>query len=361
MFSINPTSCKSNVATFDSVQSKLRQYSAEIESIRSELPMNIRASASIDAALSACAASALNNALGVEKLSAALSAICDTYSKTEEDIVSNLTGEGGTKSYAPSGSDNAVCVSDGGGGGGTVQPGTNTPFDDNGQYGGDQGHPKETDKKDPHFKEMADIIKKYYPNMTDDEIMEYLEKMNKEGCGYVAICNSIFSAYVGNEELFEKTFGFPMYDNQGELNYDLLLCDLYADTDNHHKGLFGSDYKNPFAIFDKGTDEASRKYRTELYLKDKGVDVKIDNDIVFDPQNFDKYSDGSVIMRAEDFKMYDVDGKEYTVKGGHAMTVTGVTEDGRLIVSSWGRKFYLDPAQKGIDIDFAYYEYDIHK
>lgn len=30
-------------------------------------------------------------------------------------------------------------------------------------------------------------------------------------------------------------------------------------------------------------------------------------------------------------------------EGGHAMTITGVTDDGRYVVSSWGDKYYLKP------------------
>lgn len=31
------------------------------------------------------------------------------------------------------------------------------------------------------------------------------------------------------------------------------------------------------------------------------------------------------------------------IEGGHAMSVTGVTSDGRMIVSSWGEKYYIAP------------------
>ena len=34
------------------------------------------------------------------------------------------------------------------------------------------------------------------------------------------------------------------------------------------------------------------------------------------------------------------------IDGGHAMTVTGVTDDGKLIVSSWGNQYYIDPDEK---------------
>ena len=42
------------------------------------------------------------------------------------------------------------------------------------------------------------------------------------------------------------------------------------------------------------------------------------------------------------------------------MTVTGVTEDGRYIVSSWGGKYYIDPDEmvnSATSYDFVYYKY----
>lgn len=59
--------------------------------------------------------------------------------------------------------------------------------------------------------------------------------------------------------------------------------------------------------------------------------------------------------------MTDSKGKSYISKGGHAMTVTGKTKDGKLIVSSWGEKFYIDPKDyevKGYHATFQVIEYE---
>lgn len=64
-------------------------------------------------------------------------------------------------------------------------------------------------------------------------------------------------------------------------------------------------------------------------------------------QNDERYkSEGEVILSIyHPIVMVRDDGAifEMPENGGHAVTITGMTENGRLIVSSWGRKYYVDP------------------
>lgn len=85
---------------------------------------------------------------------------------------------------------------------------------------------------------MADIVRKYYPGFSEDEVKDYLTKLQLEGCGYVTMINTIFNQFVGKEEEFEKTFGFSIYDENGELNYDAMVTDFYSAIDNHNKKSF---------------------------------------------------------------------------------------------------------------------------
>lgn len=239
-------------------------------------------------------------------------------------------------------------------------------FDDEGAYGGNQGSPQR--QQGERRQELYDAIRRYYPDMTDQEAADYLKKLNNEGCGYTAVINTIFAAYEGREEEFEKTFGFPMYHN-GDLNYDRLLVDYYAATDNHNKGWFGRDTidasEDLSAIDGDGTNAGSRKYRTELYLSDKNVDVTITNNKKVTPENFEELSrDGYIIASFHDGNLENEDGSTAQYIHGHAMTVTGVSEDGRYIVSSWGKTYYIDPnkntGQDGnkTSLSYAYYQYD---
>jgi hypothetical protein len=229
----------------------------------------------------------------------------------------------------------------------------NPAFDENGNYGGDQGSPRN------NYDEVVEVVKKYNPDMSEEEVREYLEKLNHEGCGYVAMTNTIFDEYDGKEKEFEDKFGFPMYNENGELNHNLLVTDFYCATDNHNKEgwwIFSEDTVDSNEDFEynddtgeyeevgKGTTQEDREYRWEMYCKDHNVEVDVTNNVEVTPENYNEISkDGDVVISAGYFDLIDEKGNVHHYDGGHAMTVTGVTEDGKYIVSSWGEKYYLDP------------------
>ena len=227
-------------------------------------------------------------------------------------------------------------------------------YDDDGAYGGNQGSPMWEFGFWSEKKELYDIVRKYYPDMTDQEIKDYLKKLNNEGCGYVAMINTIFAYYEGREEEFEKDFGFPMY-HDGDLNYDKLLVDFYAMTDNHHADSEGKDYiatdEDKSATVGAGTNFQVLEYRMQKYLEEKNAGITLEqtlygpNEITV--ENYMEYAEkGQVVIAFYYGNLQNEDGSvaQY-IDGGHGMTVTGVTSDGRFIVSSWGKKYYIDPKE----------------
>lgn len=197
----------------------------------------------------------------------------------------------------------------------------NPAFDDDGQYGGRQQSPRE------NWREMAEIVRKYYPNASDWKVIKILKKLRKEGCGYVAMINTLFLRFKGREDEFESQFGFPMYVN-GELNYDALVTDFYCAYDDPHSN---------------GTRYDSREEMFEAYCRDHSIVVDVHN-VQVTAESFNELRrNGEIVVGLGPVILYDADGKRVVNSGGgHAMTVTGVTDDGRLIVSSWGRTYYLD-------------------
>lgn len=250
-------------------------------------------------------------------------------------------------------------------------------FDSEGGYGGNQGAPANLDSDSEEWKELAEIVRTYYPDKTDDEIRKYLEKMNAEGCGYVALINTILAAYEGREAEFERTFGFPMY-RDGDLNFNALLVDFYSSRDNHNMDAKGNDVFNKYEDYDGfwkeglkpwydpdndttgwGSTPESREYRLQTYLESKGVTVYVERTNVT-PENFAEISkDSYVEIRLSEFTLYDESGFGKHYDSGHAMIITGTTEDGRYIVSSWGKKYYLDPkdVKSNKEISYQCYTY----
>ena len=216
------------------------------------------------------------------------------------------------------------------------------------QYGGNQSGPT-SDKA--HFDDYAKLVRKYHSKMSKQEIEDYLVKLEDEGCGYIAIANTIFGQYAGKEKEFEKTFGFPMYDEDGRPNINMLVVDFYSATDNHNKGFLGIDTVNnnedSSSTDGGGTTREKREYRWEMYMKDHGVDVNVHNIQKVTPDNYNKIAkNGEIVVGISPLRLYDSSTPRQLVDdrdGGHAMTVTGVTEDGYLKVSSWGEDYYINP------------------
>lgn len=271
------------------------------------------------------------------------------------------------------------------------------------RYGGNQGAPfmiVDTFEDTTY----CDIIKSYYPEMTDNQVLDYLQAINNVGCGYTAIANYIMQAYASKPNEFEEKFGFPMYskDEKGNIvaNTNYLLTDVYCYANK--TGIV--DYYKKIEV-DEESDIAQTSDKTDYieYIKDmlffnfddglsypgssdrapgvvrgdiinilesdryKDANIKLEpikkyNDYFESNASFvdtvKKYTDeGKVInLGARDYDLYladedgnimkDKDGNDilkYTVVDGpHAMTITDVNADGDYVVSTWGDKYVLD-------------------
>lgn len=232
-------------------------------------------------------------------------------------------------------------------------------------FGGNQKSPYEKlIQEDP---DIINLLTKHFPTMTDTEMKAYLLKLNSEGCAYAAMANAILAGYSGSEEEFEATFGFPLYiECNGKLvyNFDALIVDIYCSTDNHHK-VFGHDVVTNVEDFigdfwvnvidGKGSLTGAQglgtafpnslQDRISLYLEGHGIDSSIKQGIKPSIDNYNAYKDtGEIIITMMPTKLQDSTGKLVEDSNmAHAVTVTGVTTDGRFIVSSWGKEYYLDP------------------
>ena len=226
-------------------------------------------------------------------------------------------------------------------------------FDDVGGYGGNQGHMEQVYYWDPiKCWELLDDLRKYYPNMSILEAFSYFSQLNSVGCGYVALANTLFMEYADRPGEFERIFGYPMYKN-GDLNYDRLILDIYATTDK--AGFNDGSNGRP-----QGTYDSTRAMIMQYFLKDKGVSVTTEANVDVNAHNFRSITEsgGYVILGYRNGNMYDENGNAHPINGGHAITVTGVTDDGRYIVSSWGEKYYINASDIGDDDTFMVFRYN---
>jgi|GEM_PF-1643259 len=224
-------------------------------------------------------------------------------------------------------------------------------YDDKGSYGGNQGALAGRMVTGAERRQCIAQVRKYHPEWDVDTIDEYFETMNSEGCVYTACINTIMMAYQGRDEAFERTFGFPRTNkDSGDLNYNLLLVDFYTSRDNHVQGVLGKDcvsLMEEIGIWTGMTVETS-KYRLGSYLESHGVGIKMTEieQGKLDIQNFQEtYLGKPVTVDVRGATIYRADGGHQQYLSGHTMVVTSVAEDGRLIVSSWGEKYYLDPSE----------------
>ncbi len=249
-------------------------------------------------------------------------------------------------------------------------------YDEKGMYGGSQNAPKRLSPQSDEGIAIRHIIHKYYPKYEEPQIKAFLEKLSSEGCGYVVIVNMLLEHFEGRKAEFEATFGLPMYAGNGDLNYNQLLVDFYAATDNHYfdgradcinyeedrnEKEKEAEYDYSLDTTGWGTTFKQRAYRTMLYLQEKGIKLKIVNHATVTMGNLRVMSEkGYVIISLNDGNVQNEDGSCYNYCPGHAMMITGVTENGRYIVSTWGMKKYVDPNEIIVKDDKEtkiYYQY----
>ena len=278
-----------------------------------------------------------------------------------------------------------------------------------GLYGGAQANLINNfyDYKDD--KQIQEIIKNYFPNenLSDDDLKLLFAKMNDVGCGYVAMCNTIFQLTEKlSDDEFKEKFGFDRHRIQRTsdgkyirtYNYDYMFLDffMYYQT-NYAKFKSISDIigdvttnENGDMVFAEDTGaQGNHSFYVEdcfkQYAKDRNIKYKSSSTAFGSNEmyNYDfgnkifNFFDGllefynpfnnayirstiesslkegkSIVVDMRDFTMCspeDLDGNgklDDVVKedvGGHAMLVLGTTDDGGYIVSSWGKKYIVYP------------------
>ena len=241
------------------------------------------------------------------------------------------------------------------------------------EYGARQGGPFEDRSAWNAFRAL--IEKNTGRRLNDQELELYLMRLRDEGCSYAAGVNAIMRAYEGRAEDFEREFGFPMYQD-GHLNFDMLLVDFYSSTDNYSRDSYGNYVYDPYEDYNpaedgdrsgydpftdttgSGPNQARQADRMSKYLSEHGLSFQIHSysGDQITPETYQTYAAQGEITIGVGYPMYlrNTDGSfvmwsdgasgmtNYS-DSGHRMSVTGVTDGGQFVVSSWGERYLVDP------------------
>lgn len=270
------------------------------------------------------------------------------------------------------------------------------------------------------YVECENIVKKYFPNISKMKINTLLKGMDVIGmCSYASILNEIVLKYNGKEELFKNDFGYDLYRIEKGVkvfNAELLLTDLYCFANEKNaqiinkKGLWyqvAKDDKNKIYISDSEKRNitvvndwlASKNIQnvvsddmrinwtlinpneTNIYPSTEIFKDKLGNNhlVGLSPEvvlNFPKtiaahLANGETcsidIFSTEnnDYTLYapsNADYNSYLLSSdpnhgtGHSMNIVGLTQSNDIIVTSWGKEYFLklhEISHALVDIHFS--------
>ena len=229
---------------------------------------------------------------------------------------------------------------------------------------------------------IDEVLKQFqdfeYVKNDENFIAFTLKKASDGGCGIAANANiiaSIYSSIPDGESKFYDKYGFPLYyeeeNGTKHTNFNLLFTKLYlnAITYDSNMSLFGEsenrgripilDDINMYAdVFIKGNGlptGAIATYLQDELTDDFSVDIGVKwfkTSVNVYQSNIDNYDYCMISAHNFTLKPYDEASSELFFKifgtnternfpSGHFMTITGISENGNYLVSSWGMEFEL--------------------
>lgn len=242
---------------------------------------------------------------------------------------------------------------------------------------------------------LSSIVTKYFPDMRKAEINRFLRSIDVNGvCSYATVLNEIISFYEGKEAQFRQDFGYDLYRIENGvkvLNDEILLTELYCITNQYNTNVISMNNKGrPVILGDANqiymsyidlNGNAIKDVATiQYFLAKKGIHRVWNSDVIFyydlsasplaslGDQAINTIRNKIVTSLAAghtvEIDVFSVRGKPYpytlystdinthnnilmddslggTHAAGHSMFITGITENGDIIVSSWGGEYIL--------------------
>ena len=126
---------------------------------------------------------------------------------------------------------------------------------------------------------VKNIIRSYFPNLSNAEIVKYMQGVNSTGaCSYASVLNNIIRLFDNNETIFREIFGYDIYrivDGKKYINDQYMLADLYTFSNYHNKSIFEKDFFGNYHY--KAKNHEDQTYLSRAYY---GVDVDLLNQFI---------------------------------------------------------------------------------
>lgn len=178
-----------------------------------------------------------------------------------------------------------------------------------------------------------------------DRMLEILDMQKAQGCGYSVITNWICEEYANDPDAFEDKYGYPLYiniRNHESFNYAVLSVDAFLE--NNIDVLRDCDSSTDVSIH---PDEMATEYSAiggnhefDVTMRDISVET-------YQEHMDNGYAGACIAAYRFELKPYGSNESDanyvasQTTEDGHWMTITGVSENGNFIVSSWGQEWEL--------------------
>ena len=203
--------------------------------------------------------------------------------------------------------------------------------------------------------QVETIIQLFNEKGIEDEsvMLEVLEYTKGQACGHAVITNYVCELYTDDPEAFEEKYGYPLFvEKYGHMtyNYEAILTDVYLDSndkflsDNITEDGFVANNTDSSIHPDEMADKASHFLGVEVEAAIVPHDASTDT--------YKEYMDEGYEFAAIAAYRYDMNAhgeNEYgdyignkETENGHWMTVTGVSENDKLLLSSWGSEYELE-------------------
>ena len=213
-----------------------------------------------------------------------------------------------------------------------------------------------TETEEKQAESIINLFKEkgFEDNGIEDEMtmLDVLRYEKNQGCGHAAITNYVCEIYSDKPEEFEEKYGYPLYvekDGHMTYNYETIMTDVFLDANDKFlsdnitaEGFVANNEDSSIHVNEMG-DKLSH------FLGEEVETVVVSHDASTETYNNyieDGYEYSVMAAYRFDLNAHGETEKDYSAnketQNGHWMTITGVSENNKLLLSSWGREYELE-------------------